>query len=118
MSATDNYYKIVLSYEVPFNLMESSREDVRSARDILYGRIVSIIPDRYIRLNIRLSNIALPGSTDWLITLELFLKSLDGLPMEEYVNARTVKEDFEKEMDRFFGTIDCDYRQIKVKPLV
>jgi hypothetical protein len=44
MDACDNYYKIVVSYEITSNVLESQDEEVKNLRDILYKNIRESIP--------------------------------------------------------------------------
>ena len=49
MSDYDNYYKITLSYEIPYNVLDSKEENIVRARDILYESLKNDIPEKYER---------------------------------------------------------------------
>jgi hypothetical protein len=38
--------------------------------------------------------------------------------MEEYVGAREIKEDVQKELEEFFESVDCEYKRINIKTFV
>lgn len=35
----DNYYKIILSYEIPYNILDSQDPNIIQAREILYEKL-------------------------------------------------------------------------------
>ena len=38
--------------------------------------------------------------------------------MEEYVAARDLKDKIREEMEEFFNSVDCEYKQINIKTLL
>jgi hypothetical protein len=38
--------------------------------------------------------------------------------MEEYVSARELKDLIKKELEEFFNSVDCEYKQINIKTLL
>ena len=115
---TDNYYKISLSYEIPYNILDSKDESVIQAKNILYERLKSIIPPKYERFSIKLTMYQLEDTYNFLVTYDAFFRSNSGLPMEEYVDARNVKDEIRKEIESFFDTVDCEYKQLNIKSLL
>jgi len=118
MDACDNYYKIVVSYEITSNVLESQDEEVKNLRDILYKNIRESIPERYEIFSIKLTIHELMDTHNYIITYDAFFRSLDGLPMEEYVAARDIKDKIKSELEQFFDSTDCDYRFINIKTLL
>jgi hypothetical protein len=39
------YYNINISYEIPYNVLDSEEPNIVQARDILYSRLKEIVPD-------------------------------------------------------------------------
>ena len=60
----------------------------------------------------------LTDTGNYIVTYEALFRSLDGLPMEEYVAARDIKDKVKGELEQFFDTVGCDYRNIPIKALV
>ena len=46
------YYRIHVSYEIPYNVLDSEDEDITRARDILYDRLSKSIPEKYERFSV------------------------------------------------------------------
>ena len=114
----DNYYKIILSYEIPYNILDSQDPDIIKARDILYDKLKNIIPEKYERFSVKLVLYQLKDTFNYLVTFESFFRSVSGLPMEEYVEAREVKDSVKKELEDFFNSVDCEYKQLNIKTLL
>jgi hypothetical protein len=38
--------------------------------------------------------------------------------MEEYVSAREIKDNVKKELEDFFESVDCEYKEINIKSFV
>lgn len=38
--------------------------------------------------------------------------------MGEYVEARRLKDSIKSELETFFNSVDCEYKQLNIKPLV
>ena len=57
----------------------------------------------------------LKDSLNYIVTYTSFFKCPEGLPMEEYIEAREIKKNVEKELEEFFESIDCDYQQLNIK---
>lgn len=60
----------------------------------------------------------LEDTYNFLVTYDAFFRSNSGLPMEEYVDARSVKDEIRKEIESFFDTVDCEYKQLNIKSLL
>lgn len=115
---SDNYYKIILSYEIPYNVLDSTDPDIVRARDILYESLKDNLPEKYERFSVKLVLFQLKDTLNYLVTYEAFFRSTTGLPMEEYVSARDLKESINKEFEEFFCSVDCEYRQLNIKTLL
>ena len=81
---SDNYYKIILSYEIPYNVLDSTDPDIVRARDILYESLKDNLPEKYERFSVKLVLFQLKDTLNYLVTYEAFFRSTTGLPMEEY----------------------------------
>lgn len=114
----DTYYRIHVSYEIPYNVLDSAEPDIVKAREILYERLKSNIPEKYERFSVKLVLYQLKDTFNYLVTYSSFFRSLDGLPMEEYVSAREIKEGVQKELEEFFESVDCEYRQVNIKTFI
>ena len=100
---SDNYYNIKLSYEIPYNVLDSQDPDIVQARDILYEKL-NEIPEKYERFSIKLVLYQLKDTYNYLVTYDAFFRSLNGLPMEEYVEAKELKERIKAEIEKFFNS--------------
>lgn len=119
MENNTNYYKIIVSYEVPYNILDSQDPNLVQAREIMYDSLKnSIESDKYEKFSIKLTLYQLKDTLNYLVTFEAFFRSTSGLPMEEYVEARAIKDKIRKELEDFFSSVDCDYRQLNIKTLV
>lgn len=114
----DTYYNIHISYEIPYNVIDSQEPCIVKAREILYENIKASIPEKYERFSLKLVLHQLKDTFNYLVTYSSYFRSLDGLPMEEYVSAREIKEVVEKELEEFFKAVDCEYRQINIKTFI
>ena len=54
MGGDSNYYNITLSYEIPYNVLDSQDPSIIQARDNLYDRLADIIPKRYELFSVKL----------------------------------------------------------------
>lgn len=116
---SDNYYKIAVSYEIPYNVIESIDDSVINAKNILFENLKTIIPeDKYDRLSAKLALHQLKDTCNYILSYDAFIRSTGDLPMEEYVAARDIKDRIKEEIEEFFNTIDCEYRQINIKTLL
>lgn len=109
------YYRIHVSYEIPYNVLDSQDEDITRARDILYDRLSKSIPEKYERFSVKLVLSQLKDSLNYIVTYTSFFKCPEGLPMEEYLEAKEIKKNVERELEEFFDSIDCDYQQLNIK---
>lgn len=114
----DNYYKISLSYEIPYNVLDSEDFNIIKARDILYETLKHSIPEKYQKFWVKLVIHELKDTLNFIVTYDAFFKSSKGLPMQEYVEARDLKDSVKKEIEEFFDSVDCDYRQLNIKTLI
>lgn len=115
---SDNYYKIILTYEIPYNILDSQEPSIIRAREILYERLKEDIVDKYERFSVKLVLYQLKDTFNYLVTYEAFFRSLSGLPMEEYVEARNLKDSIKKEFEEFFSSVDCEFKQLNIKTLL
>lgn len=109
------YYNINVSYEIPYNVLDSEEPGTMQAKDILYSRLKSIVPDEYEKFAVKLVVYQLKDNYNYLVTYSSFFRSQEGLPMESYINVRETKERIEEEIEEFFRTVDCEYRKINIK---
>lgn len=114
----DNYYKISLSYEIPYNILDSQDSNVISAREILYENLKNIIPEKYEKLSVKLTLYQLKDTYNFLVSYDAYLRSIGDLPMEEYVGARDLKDKIKNELEEFFTSVDCEYKQLNIKPIL
>jgi len=114
----DNYYKISLSYEIPYNILDSQDSNVIAARDILYENLKNIIPERYEKLSVKLTLYQLKDTYNFLVSYDAYIRSSGDLPMEEYVEARNLKDSIKNELEEFFTSVDCEYKQLNIKPIL
>ena len=115
---SDNYYNIKISYEIPYNVLDSQDPDVIQARNILYENLKNNIPEKYERFSVKLVLYQLKDTYNFLVTYDAFFRSIEGLPMEEYVEARDLKDKIKKELEEFFNSVDCEYKQLNIKTLL
>lgn len=119
MKNVDNYFKIVLCYEISSNILDSQDPEIKAARDIFYNKLSESIPDdKYEKFSLKLSLFQLKDNFNYIINYEAFFKGKEGLPMEAYVEAKDLKEQIEKEFDDFFASVDCEYKQLNIKTLL
>ena len=114
----DNYYKISLSYEIPFNVLDNDEPDVIKARDTLYETLKNSVPEKYQKFWVKLVIHELSDTLNFIVTYDAFFKSSQGLPMQEYVEARDIKDNVKAELEEFFDSVNCDYRQLNIKTLI
>jgi hypothetical protein len=77
-----------------------------------------IIPPKYERFSVKLVLYQLKDTFNFLVTYDAFFRSTEGLPMEEYVEARDLKELIKNELEEFFNSVDCEYKQLNIKTLL
>jgi len=118
MSEYDNYYKITLSYEIPYNVLDSKEESVSRARDILYESLKNNIPEKYERFSVKLVLYQLRDTYNFLVTYDAFFKCTGEMTMAEYVEARDLKDKIKGEIEEFFDSVDCEYKQLNIKTLL
>ena len=54
MGGDNTYYSIYLTYEIPYNVLDSQDPSVIQARDNLYDRLAEIFPDKYELFSVKL----------------------------------------------------------------
>lgn len=119
MKNPDNYFKIVLCYEISCNILDSQESSIKKGRDIFYDKLKdSIPPEKYEKFSLKLSLYQLKESFNYVICYEAFFRSREGLPMEAYVDARDLKENIQREFEDFFASVDCEYKQLNIKTLL
>lgn len=115
----DIYYKITLLYEIPYNILDSQDENVVVARDILYENLKNSVPsDRYEKFYVKLVMYQIKDTYNFLINFDAFFRSNGKLPMEDYVEARDLKDSIRHEIEEFFNSVDCEYKQLNIKTLL
>jgi len=113
------YYQLILSYEVPYNVLDTVDPDRIQARENLYDKLAEMVPeDRYDKFYVKLSMYQRKDTYSFLVTYEAFFMSTRGLPMEQYVEADNLKKEAKKELEHFFNSLDCDFRQVIIKTLL
>lgn len=118
MGGDNTYYSIYLTYEIPYNVLDSQDPSVIQARDNLYDRLAEIFPDKYELFSVKLVLYQLKDTYNYLVTYTTFFRSTTGLPMGEYVAARDLKDQIKGEIEEFFNSVDCEYKQLNIKALV
>jgi hypothetical protein len=113
------FYKIILSYEVPYNVLDSTEPEKVQARENLYGKLTKMVPeDEYDKFYVKLCMYQRKDTFNYIITYEAFFRSENGLPMEEYTKADDIKKEAKKELETFFTSLDCDFKQLTIKTLL
>lgn len=108
------YYRINSTYELYYNPLDSDDPDIIKAREVLYDRLGGLIPDKYEKFSTSLSMTQLKDSFNFLLTYGAFFRSLEGLPMQEYVEAEEIKKKAEKEIEEFLDSIGCEFKKINI----
>lgn len=109
------YYRIDVSYELPYNVFETTDPDIIKARDEIYDKLLNSLPSKYEKFSVKLTLHMLQDNFNYLACFSALFRTCDGLPMEEYVNARDIKLNIEKDLEEFFKAVDCDFRKINIK---
>ena len=119
INENDYYYKIMLAYEIPYNVLDTDESAKVQARENLYTALGEIVPEtRYEKFSVKLTMYQLKDTFNFVITYEAFFRSTVGLPMEEYVEATELKNKAKTELEAFFNSMDCDYKQLNIKTLL
>lgn len=118
MSLNENYFNIILSYEIPYNVLDSQDPDIIKARDTLYANLKDNIPEKYDRFAVKLVLHQVKDTYNYLLTYNAFFRSRGDKAMSEYVEARDLKDSIKKEIEEFFNSVDCEYQQINIKALL
>ena len=118
-SDSDLHYRPLLTYEVPYNVLESNDPNKLGARENLYERLTEMIPStRYDKFFVKLSMYQRKDSFNYLVTYEAYFMTTVGLPMEEWVEADEIKEKAKKELEDYFNSMDCDFKQLNIQTLL
>ena len=113
------YYKIILSYEIPINILNVEDLDRAQARDILYETLKNIVPEtKYEKFAVKLVLYQLKDTYNYMLNYEAFFRSTSGLPREEYVEAAAIRDSAKYELENFFNSVDCEYKTINIKTLL
>lgn len=113
------YYKIILSYEIPINILNVEDLNRAQARDILYETLKNIVPEnKYEKFSVKLVLYQLKDTYNYMLNYEAFFRSTSGLPMEEYVEAAAIRDSAKYELENFFNSVDCEYKTINIKTLL
>lgn len=108
------YYNICVSYEIPYNILDSEVPEIIKAREALYDSLSSGIPEKYEKFSVKLVLYQLKDTFNYIVTYTGFFRSKEGLPMEEYVEAEKIKNKAQAEIEQFFDSVDCEYRKINI----
>lgn len=115
----DYFYKIVLAYEIPYNVLDSNDPDVVSVRENLYENLTKMVPEpRYDKFSTKLCLYQRKDTFNYIVEYTAFFMSTVGLPMEEYVEAEKLKEKVKTELETFFNSLDCEFKQLTLKILL
>ena len=115
----DYFYKIVLAYEIPYNVLDSNDPDVVSVRENLYENLTKMVPEpRYDKFSTKLCLHQRKDTFNYIVEYTAFFMSTVGLPMEEYVEAEKLKEKVKIELETFFNSLDCEFKQLTLKILL
>lgn len=115
----DNYYEIALAYELSVNVLEKISDERREMQVQLMNKIRDAFPkEGYNIFNTKFTMYQLPDSLNYIISFSAFFRSQGNLPMEDYVNARDVKDNIKSEIEDYFISVDCDFKQLNIKPLL
>lgn len=119
INGCDYHYRIILTYELPYNIFESTDPDRLCARENLYERLANLVPEeRYDKFFVKLSMYQRKDSFNYLVTYEAYFMSTVGLPMEEWVEADEIRKIAKKELEEYFNSLDCDFKQVNIKVLL
>jgi hypothetical protein len=67
---------------------------------------------------VKLTLYQLKDTYNFLVSYDAYIRSLGDLPMEEYVEARNLKDSIKNELEEFFTSVDCEYKQLNIKPIL
>lgn len=109
------YYQVCVSYEIPYNILDSDVPDIVQAREALYETLSGSIPEKYEKFSVKLVLYQLKDTFNYIVSYSSFFRVQGGLPMEEFVEAEKIKKAAELEMEEFFDAVDCEYRKINIK---
>lgn len=116
---SNNFYEILLSYEIPYNILDGQDQNILGSREELLGKLKNLIPeDKYDIFSVRLTLNQFKDTLNYLVTFRAYFRSTEGLPMEEYVEARKLKDIAASELENFFNSVDCDYKKLNIKTFV
>jgi len=112
------YYKISVSYEVPYNVLDSEDSAAIQAKKTLYENLKDIIPEKYEKFSVKLVLHQLKDTYNYLVTYDAFIRSSDGLPMASYLEVKEIKDHIKSELEEYFSSVDCEYKQVNIKALL
>ncbi len=114
MSVDNFYFKIAIAYEVQQDILDSEEPSIVKAKEILYKNLKELITEKYDKFYIKLSTFQQKNSLNYIIELDSFFTTESTLPMSEYSEAKDISDNMKQEMNEFFNSIDCDYKQINI----
>lgn len=114
----DYYYKISISYEVPYNVLDSEDPAAVQAKKTLYENLKTVIPEKYEKFSAKLVLHQLKDTYNYLITYDAFIRASGDLPMASLVEAREIKDKIKNELEDYFGSVDCECKQVNIKALL
>ncbi len=117
-SGEDYYYKITVSYEVPYNVLDSKDPAAEQAKKTLYENLKYVIPEKYEKFSVDIVLYQLKDTYNYLITYDAFIRCSEGLPMAGYIEVKDIKEKIKAELEEFFSSVDCEYKQVNIKALL
>ena len=72
----ENYYKIMLSYEIPYNVLDSQDPDIIKAKNTLYEHLRDNIPPKYDRFSVKLVLHQVKETYNYLLTYDAFFRGI------------------------------------------
>lgn len=115
----NNYYVIQLSFETTTDVLNDNDESISSSRKILFDRINNLIDreEKYDVFSRTVINYELPDTYNQMISFYAYFRSIGGLPMEEYISARDIRDKIKNEFINFLESVGCEYRIINIKTI-
>lgn len=115
----ESYYSIFLAFEVSKDVLNDTDIDVVTSRNLLYSKINELIPSsEYETFSSSVVVYQIEDSYNYLITYSSFIRSNNRLPMDGYINTRSIKDEIKNEFIEFFNSINLEYKLVNIKSLV
>lgn len=115
----ESYYSIFLAFEVSKDVLNDTDIDVVTSRNLLYSKLNELIPSsEYETFSSSVVVYQIEDSYNYLITYSSFIRSNNRLPMDGYINTRSIKDEIKNEFIEFFNSINLEYKLVNIKSLV